>query len=204
MTLQIIGFPRSNFVRATRMAAHEKGVEYEHIAAMPHSDEVKAIHPLGQIPAMRHGDFELFEAIAIIRYIDATFDGPALFPSDAQAAAKVDQWCSIVATSVDQLLLRNYVVPYAFHRDEEGNVIRDKIDVAIKRFPKMFGLLDAAVADGHVGSNEFNMADCFLMPMLAGVQMFPEGKEAVANHAALADYFARLSERESFKVTSPV
>ena len=128
---------------------------------MPHSDEVKAIHPLGQIPAMRHGDFELFEAIAIIRYIDAAFDGPALFPSGAQAAAKVDQWCSIVATSVDQLLLRNYVVPYAFHRDEEGNVIRDKIDVAIKRFPKMFGLLDAAVADGHVGSSEFNWRTAF-------------------------------------------
>ena len=132
MTLQIIGFDQISSV--PRMAAHEKGVEYEHIAAMPHSDEVKAIHPLGQIPAMRHGDFELFEAIAIIRYIDAAFDGPALFPSDAQAAAKVDQL--IVATSVDQLLLRNYVVPYAFHRDAEGNVIRDKIDVAIKRSPK--------------------------------------------------------------------
>ncbi|MBT6588433.1 MAG: glutathione S-transferase, partial [Rhodospirillaceae bacterium] len=42
MALEIIGFPRSNFVRTVRMVAEEKGVPYEHIAAMPHSDEVKA------------------------------------------------------------------------------------------------------------------------------------------------------------------
>ena len=202
MSLQILGYPRSNFVRTARMAAHEKGVEYELVKAMPQSDEIKAVHPMGQIPALRHGDFELCEAIAIVRYIDAAFDGPALFPANAQACATVNQWCSIVATGVDQLLLRNYVVPYAFHRDADGNVVRDKIDVAIKRFPKMFAMLNTAVADGYVGGDAFNMADCFLMPMLAAVQNFPEGKEALASQPALSDYFGRVSERPSFVATA--
>ena len=35
MTLEIIGFPRSNFVRTVRMVAHEKGVAYELDPAMP-------------------------------------------------------------------------------------------------------------------------------------------------------------------------
>jgi len=41
MALEIIGIPRSNFVRAVRMCAEEKGVPYENIAEMPHSDAVK-------------------------------------------------------------------------------------------------------------------------------------------------------------------
>ena len=70
MTLEIIGFPRSNFVRTVRMVAEEKGVPYEHLAELPHSDLVKSLHPMGQIPAMRHEGLELFESMAIARYID--------------------------------------------------------------------------------------------------------------------------------------
>ena len=36
MGLEIVGFPRSNFVRAVRMVAEEKGVDYELVAEMPH------------------------------------------------------------------------------------------------------------------------------------------------------------------------
>ena len=203
MALQIIGFPRSNFVRTVRMAAHEKGVEYELLAEFPHSDAVKAVHPLGLIPAMRHDDFELCEAMAIIRYIDRSFDGPDLFPAEAKVAAKVDQWTSIAASSVDQLLLRNYVVEYMFHKDDDGNVVRDKIDVAIKRFPKMFRMLNAALVDGYLGSTEFSIADCFLAPILAATQLFPEGQQAVTDHANVAAYCERISARECFVVTAP-
>ena len=60
MALQIIGYPGSNFVRAVCMVAEEKGVPYENISVMPHSDEVKALNPLGQIPAMRHDGLALW------------------------------------------------------------------------------------------------------------------------------------------------
>lgn len=202
MSLQIIGFPRSNFVRTCRMAAEEKGVAYEHVPALPHSDEVKAINPLGLIPVMRHGDLEIAESIAITRYIDTAFDGPPLVPTDPRAAALVNRWIGTVAVSVDQLLVRNYVVEYAFHKDEDGNVVRTKIDRAIKRFPRMFAMLDDAVADGHLAGPDFSLADCFLMPILAGVRNFPEGEAALAGAERLNAYFTRTSERESFAKTA--
>ena len=59
MALQIIGRLSSNFVRAVCMVAQEKGVPYEKISAAPHSDEVKALNPLGLILAMRHGGLDL-------------------------------------------------------------------------------------------------------------------------------------------------
>jgi glutathione S-transferase len=186
------------------MVAEEKSVSYEHLPELPHSDLVKALHPLGQIPAMRHDGFELFESMAIARYIDTVFDGPAMIPSEPQAAAVVDQWASFVQTSVDRLILRQYVVEYLFNKDADGNVVRTEIDKAIKRFPKMFGVLDAAVAQGCLGGNTFSLADCFLMPVLFAAQMFPEGKEALNGSANLKTYFVTHAKRPSFASTPPI
>jgi glutathione S-transferase len=145
---------------------------------------------------------EISESIAIAQYFDRAFDGPALVPSDAKAAAKVDQWVARITTSLDQLLMRRYVVPYAFHRDDDGNVIRTEIDKAVKRFPKVFPMLDAAVADGFIAGADFSLADCFLAPMLAAVSNFPEGKEAIEANPNLKAYFERMSARESFQNTA--
>ena len=82
--LEIIGFPQSTYVRVARMACEEKGVAYDLWPAPPHSPEVLAIHPFGKIPAMRHGDFELFESKAIGTYLDRMFPGPHLIPEDAR------------------------------------------------------------------------------------------------------------------------
>ena len=201
MSLEIIGFPRSNFVRAVRMVAEEKGVAYDLAPETPHSDAVKAINPTGKIPAMRHDGLELAESLAIARYIDDAFPGPKLTPEDPKAAAEVNRWTAMAATEVDQLLMRNYVVEYAFHKDADGNVVRTKIDQAIKRFPRMFKALEAAVADGYFGTDSFSMADCFVAPILTAASNFPEGKEAIAASPALSAYLARVQDRDSFKAT---
>ncbi len=203
MTMEIIGISRSNFVRTVRMVAEEKGVPYTHISAMPHSDEVKAINPQGQIPVMRHDGLVLAESQAIARYIDTAFDGPALIPTDPKEAAPINQWISATASGVDQLIMRNYVVEYAFHKDEDGNVVRTKIDRALKRLPRMISMLEDAVAPGYLGSASFSMADCFLVPMLNGFQIFPEGKEMLENSSVLKGYFDRVAERASFVATMP-
>ena len=94
MPLEIIGHPRSNFVRAVRMVALEKGVQHEHTPELPHSDVIKTLHPMGQIPAMGHEGLELFESMAIARYIDEVFDGPKMVPDEPSKAAKIVQWSS--------------------------------------------------------------------------------------------------------------
>ena len=202
MTLEIIGFPRSNFVRAVRMVAEEKGVSYELAPETPHSDAVKALNPTGKIPAMRHDGLEISESLAIAAYIDDAFDGPKLAPDDPKGAAKVNQWTAFAATEVDQLLMRNYVVEYAFHKDADGNVVRTKIDKAIKRFPKMFGMIEAALADGYLGGDSFTMADCFLAPILNATSNFPEGKAAIEASPAISAYMAKMNERPSFQATA--
>ncbi len=203
MTLQIIGIPQSSFVRVVRMAAHEKGVDYDLVPAMPHSDEVNAIHPLGKVPVMRHNDVELAESETIVRYIDREFDGPALFPEDVAKADIVGQWISIVTTAIDLTMIRRYVLEYLFNKDDDGNVVRDLIDDSVEKFPAQFQVLNSAVKDGYFGSDRFTAADCFIAPILFYVSMFPEGKAHLEKQAALNAYYGRLSERESFNATVP-
>ena len=203
MGLEIIGIPRSTFVRAVRMVAEEKSVPYELVPEVPHADAGKSMNPTGKIPAMRHDGLELCESLAIARYIEENFDGPKTIPKDRIGAAQVNRWTAFTATEVDQLLMRNYVVEYAFHKDEEGNVVRTKIDKAIKRFPRMFSALESAVDDGCFGTAFFSMADCFLMPILNATSRFQEGKDAIVASPKLNKYFTQMQERESFKATTP-
>jgi glutathione S-transferase len=91
--IEIIGAPQSNFVRAVRMACEEKGVAYHFTPARPHTQEVDCIHPLGKIPAMRYGDYQLCESKAIATFVDRAFPGPKLFPTTPSSAAKSNNEC---------------------------------------------------------------------------------------------------------------
>src|SRR6185312_6258145 len=77
---QIIGSLKSTYTRVACMALEEKGVGYELTEALLGGPEVRAIHPFGRMPVMRHGDVALFESKAIATYVDRAFDGPALIP----------------------------------------------------------------------------------------------------------------------------
>src|SRR5215472_8695821 len=112
--LEIVGAAPSNYVWVCRIACAEKGVPYRLTTALPHTAEVDACHPLGKIPAMRHGDVTLAESRAICCYIDRAFDGPPLVPADLVQAAQVEQWLSIVNTAIDPVWVRQYLGAYVF------------------------------------------------------------------------------------------
>ncbi|MCH9674676.1 MAG: glutathione S-transferase family protein [Gammaproteobacteria bacterium] len=204
MAFEVLGVPQSNFVRTVRIQLEEKGVEYTHTMSMPHADEVKAINPIGKVPVIRHDGFELAESLAITHYIERVFDGPALVPSDPKEAAVVEQWSALTATAIDAIMVRQYMIGYIFPRkDDNGDMIRTDIDRAVKRFPKTFAMLEGAIGSDYLGSKQFSLADCFLIPMLDGVRNFPEGKEQLSKSPGLQDYMERVSARASVTNTAP-
>src|SRR5437899_1332643 len=130
--LEIIGIPQSNYVWVVRMVCEEKGVPYEHRPDRPHSPAIDAIHPFGKVPVMRHGDVELCESKAIATYIDRVFDGPKVIPEDPARAAVVEQWVSLGNVEFDKLMIRQYVVGYAFPK-EPGKPDMDAIKAAAEK-----------------------------------------------------------------------
>src|SRR5213592_2592887 len=93
---EIIGSKASTYARAVCMVCEEKGIDYTLTDVTLGAPELRAIHPLGKMPVLRHGDLALFESAAIAGYLDRSFGGAKLFPSDPRQAALTKQWVSFV------------------------------------------------------------------------------------------------------------
>ena len=202
--LQIIGAPQSNYVWVTRIACHEKGVPYTLLPVMPHTPEIDAIHPLGKIPALRHGDVTLAESRAICFYIDHVFNGPLLVPRDPVEGARTEQWISIVNTHFDVLVARPYVGAYFFPGTPDGTPNRSVIETALPKLEAQFAMLDRAVArTGHLVGASFTLADMNLLPMLFYLHHLPESGVMVRRNASLEAYYERHMARASVKDALP-
>jgi glutathione S-transferase len=202
--LQIIGTPHSNFTWTTRIVCLEKDAPYVHLQLRPHTPEVKRISPFGLIPVMRHGDVQVFEARAICAYIDRAFPGPSLIPSDPVKAALTEQWVSAVTTSVDRLLMRQYVLKHATPNTPDGKPDRAAIDAALTLMPTQFSMLDRAVGTtGYLVGDAFTLADAYLMPILFFMTKLPESAEMLSNVKSLRRYFERHFNRASIRDTAP-
>ena len=202
--VEIIGFAPSTYVRTARMVCEEKAIPYDLNPAAPHSPDVAAIHPFGKIPVMRHGDFELCESKAIATYLDLTFPGPKLIPTDPRHAALTEQWVSLVNTRMDGTMVRTYLFAYIFPKTEDGAPDRKTIDAVLPALKDEIGLLDRAVAKGgYLAGDSFTFADINVMPILFYLQKFPEAAAAIAAAKPLAAYYERLAARPSFQNTTP-
>ena len=69
-TVTIFGFPQSTFVRTVRMTCEEKGVPYSLESVEWGAASHRTRHPFLRIPAFQHGNFALYESLAIARYVD--------------------------------------------------------------------------------------------------------------------------------------
>ena len=200
----IIGASRSTYTWAIRMVCEEKAIDYELRETTLRSPELLAIHPFGKMPVLRHGDVELFESKAIATYLDRSFPGPSVFPSDTRRAALTEQWVSLVNTVIDRTLIRTYLYAYIAPKTADRSPDRDAIDTVMPAVHEQLAVLDKAVATtGHLVDEEFTFADINLLPILYRLGQAPEGAEALANAVHLAAYYERHALRPSFMRTMP-
>jgi glutathione S-transferase len=203
-TPEIIGSARSTYTWAVRMVCEEKGIGYRLTETALGAPELRAIHPLGKMPVLRHGAVELFESKAIATYLDRSFAGPQLLPSEPYAAALAEQWVSLVNTSVDRILIRSYLYAYIVPKGADGKPDRAGIDALMPAVREQIAVLDRAVAtSGHLVGEHFSFADINLLPILYRLRQALEGAEILAAASHLAGYYARHATRPAFVRTIP-
>ena len=198
---EIIGSARSTYTRVVRMVCEEKRIDYDLTECALGAPELRAIHPLGKMPVLRHGDVRLFESKAIATYLDRSFPGPQLLPSDPRLAALTEQWVSLVNTVIDRTLIRTYLFAYI---KAGGTPDRETIEAVMSAVSEQLGILDRAVAStGYLVDDQFTFADINLLPILGRIRLAPEGAATLAATSHLAPYYDRHAARPSFAATVP-
>jgi glutathione S-transferase len=204
-TVMLLGDARSSYTRTARMGFAEKGVACTLEPAAPHSSAIDAVHPFGRIPALRDGEFEVWETSAILRYLDESFDGPSLTPGTIAERVRSEQWVSAVNSYLYDAMVRRYVLQYIFPTGEGGRPDRGVIDAAVKEMAPQLRALDRAYAksDYLAGGQALSFADLFVAPILAYVERMPEGASLLADAPHLRRAQAAFRQRQSFTSTEP-
>lgn len=199
----VYGFPLSTYVRTARCALEEKGVTYGLEPSEPHSEEIKALNPLGKIPAFRHGELTLFETAAIVRYVDEVFDGPPLQPPDPASRALMEQWISAYNDSMYPkmvtVLIQRLVAPM-----RGGTPDEDLIASVVPDIEHHLDILDDVLGrQAWLAGDAFSSADLFLAPMIYYLRMLPEGERLLPGLSHLGRWYEAVEGRASFRATTP-
>jgi len=199
--------PGSPFGRSAMAALVEKGADWRLAALAPGETKSAAYlvrQPFGRVPLLEHGDFELYETQAILRYIDRVLPDPALTPADRQAAARMDQLMGIN----DWYLFQGCVNVIGFHR-----IIAPKftgaapdLDAIALAMPRAHLVLETI--SWFLGDQPFlvgdglTLADLMIGPQVGFLTYTPEWAELSKDRPNLAAWLDRLESRPSFQQTT--
>jgi len=197
--ITLYGFPLSTYVRTAHIALVEKGVSFEHLHHAPNTDEMRAVNPTGKVPAFSHGDYTLYETLAIVNYIDEAFGGPSLQPADAKQRGIMNQWISYINAYVFPTIVHDIVL----FRFEIMPLDQKVLDAAIPVAKEQLALLNSTLAsDDYLAGGSASLADYFLYPIIAYLGMVPEGS-LLADYPGVSAWKARMEEKTSVKESAP-
>jgi glutathione S-transferase len=199
--VKIYGMPISSFTRTVRLICHEKGVTHELVPVLPGEAAVAAGHPFGRIPVLRHGDATIIESRAIARYVEDTFDGPALIPTESKAAVLSETFVSIASDYIYKDLVIGVIVPHLGFSSPPAS----EVAAAIERCKSHFAMLDRHLASHQfLAGDKLSIADLYLVPPFFQVRQI-ETLHAVAAESwpNLIRWAKAMGQRPSVKATDP-
>ncbi len=158
------------------------------------SAEFLALNPNGMVPVMRDGDFTLWESNSIIRYLATRYGDGSLYPAEARARARVDQWMDWQSSDL------NRAWSYAFMslvRHSPAHQDSQAMGASCAEWSRYMQILDRQLeaTGGYVAGSRFSLAD---IPVGLSVNRWFHTPFERPPLAAVSDYYKRLSERPGF------
>lgn len=202
----LYGAPYSVYVRAVRMTLAEKGVTYrlepvDVFAPGGPPDSYMALHPFGKIPAFAHAGGKLYEAVAIERYIDEAFEGPALQPADPFERSRMVQILSILDSYAYRTWVWNIYVECCERKTPNEELIAASMERAAT-------CLDAIEAIGEPETVFFlsdtpTLADLHAAPMIDLFQRSEEGRDMIGERPGWKRWWETVSALSSYATANP-
>ncbi|VAW81186.1 hypothetical protein MNBD_GAMMA13-1287 [hydrothermal vent metagenome] len=150
-----------------------------------------AIHPLGQLPALKVDGEVMIESGAIVQWLAESQPGSELAPAPDQPGRRAfNQWMYFAATSLEdpawEMMLHGRILP-------EEQAVKAIIPFAEKRYAKALSVLEKAVkGQDYLVDGRFSAADIMVGYILA---WFPE---LLTSYPGLQAYLTRLKQRPAY------
>ena len=157
---------------------------------------------MGENRLLEHGDFQLYEAGAITRYVDEAFPGPALQPTAPQLRARTHQVMSILDSYAYRTLVWDIYVERVSVPKDGGVSDERKIRDAIPRAVTCLTALQQIMSAGpFLTGPALTLADLHAAPMFAYFTLAPEAHQLLALYPSLMEWWDRMVTRRSMTST---
>ena len=203
--VHIYGPTFSNFVRTIMLVCEEKqiaytvGFEIDGSEVTFKGEQHLNWHPFGKIPVLLESKPEtklaLVETASICRYLDPD---KQLQPSNSQSYAKHDALCALISIDIDKVLVREYLLEFAFPKGENKTIRFNVVKEVQSKATATLGIIEKMLnEDTALSSQEFTIADALLAPMLHYISNLPAGFNLIADFPKVEQYLADLMTRPS-------
>ena len=197
--LKLHGFSASNYYNVAKLALLEKGVPFEEVvvytgAGGGYRPDYLAASPLGKVPCLETEGGFLSESRCIVDYIERALPGPALYPRDPFAQAKLLELTQIIDLYLE--LAARRILPNLFARKPPPERVAKEVLEVVGNGAEALRRL--ASFDAYLLGEQFTAAD------IAGVIHFPAVRritktvldgDPLGEVPGLPEYVARLEQR---------
>lgn len=181
-SLRLYGYWRSSAAYRVRIGLNLKGLAYESVpvhlirdGGEQHSAAFMQANPQKLIPVLKHGERMIRQSLAILEYLDETWDGSAaLLPATARERARVRALAMLVACDIHPL--NNLRVLQYLER--EWNAPQPERDEWVRHWIREgFDAFEALLADDPATGmfcegDAPTIADCCLIPQVYNARRF--------------------------------
>jgi len=208
LTPILYGARYSTYTRSALMALAAKNVahHFENIDIFSPEARAKkydAIHPFMKIPALRHGDFTIYETDAINRYVDEAFPGPSLQPEGLTNRARMNQIISMADSYGYRTLVWDIYVEAISNPRDGLPTDEARVALAFPRAKTLLSALSGLVADHpYLTGNAPSLADFHLAPQFGYFVEAKEGRDLLAEYPNLSAWWDRITALPAWKAAA--
>ena len=178
MTITLVGYPVSPFVRKTRVALEQKGIAYDLDPVVPYTDRasVLKINPAGTVPVLLPGEDQspIPESADIVAWSDTKVPLPALVPLNPEQHQRALQIQHFADTQMAQvfggmMFGQRIVVPFYFGKSQgkEDMVAHAMNNIA----PQLLDAVAEILGDEDYAAGHFSVADIAMSSWLRGAEL---------------------------------
>ena len=175
--------------------------KYDYFQAEQKSPEFVAINPNAAFPALRDGDFILWESNAILQYAAEKVDNTSAYPSEIETRADINRWLLWESSSwfgsCYVYLVENCVKPLLGDTTDQNVLANEE-----ENFHKLATILDSRLTNSKfLCGDEPTIAD---VAIAAPMHLHGWAKLPLGNHSNLVRWMTENIEKSSWWIDTHV